>query len=191
MTVVKFVSDQPRQYSINNNNPLEFTPGEYYDVPPHVARGMFKRGWAEPASAEELAAAVPADNGDHPHKVPGDADDQERIAADRAAKEAEEAEAAVAEQERQPKADEKAEPRRRSRRSGRSEPRPKLPRSRRRSSERRTPCASPASRNAARERRLQARLVRADLLVPPGGATVQAQAPQTAPAAGQSQPSQA
>lgn len=97
MPVIKFISDKPRQYALYNHLIREFTPGEFYEVPPSVADGMIKRKWAQLATAEDLAQPTPVDTDKTVDPTPGDEVQKEgigrrrasRLAADEAAKEAE------------------------------------------------------------------------------------------------------
>lgn len=99
MTIIRFISDRPQRYGVNNFQLLEFSPGEFYDVPPAVAQGMIKRKWAQLASADDLAQAADR-TPPTPDPTPGDAAEKERMARERAAKEQAEADALAAAQRR-------------------------------------------------------------------------------------------
>lgn len=56
--IVKFIAPRPERYYRDNFNPVEYTPGELYQVPWYVARGMLERGWAEVVSKDEADQMV-------------------------------------------------------------------------------------------------------------------------------------
>jgi len=59
--IIKIIASHPVRYSLSNGfNQSEFDPGEFYDVPEYVVRGMMARGWAEPATKEQLTQLAAA-----------------------------------------------------------------------------------------------------------------------------------
>jgi len=69
MTVVQIIAGHTVPYSRNNYMLSGFEDGEYYDVPPHVARGMVARGWARLSQPPAEAVQPP------PHPEPAKAED--------------------------------------------------------------------------------------------------------------------
>lgn len=60
MPRVKIISTQPQRYNTQGFGlPVEYQPGEFYEVPDHVARGLMdpSRNWARLAKDEEIPAA--------------------------------------------------------------------------------------------------------------------------------------
>ena len=54
--VVQIIATEPVRYSLDGMRLWEFAPGEVYEVPDHVATGMFARRWAQPVTGAELNA---------------------------------------------------------------------------------------------------------------------------------------
>ena len=52
--IIQIVAKEPVHYSLNNYQPLEFVPGEIYEVPEYAANGMIRRGWAREVDTDEL-----------------------------------------------------------------------------------------------------------------------------------------
>lgn len=52
--IVQIVFDRPVRYSTDGFTMSQYEPGEYYEVPDHVARGMYERSWARIMSKQDL-----------------------------------------------------------------------------------------------------------------------------------------
>lgn len=59
MPVVKIIAPEPVRFSSDGFTPVVYDPGEFYDVPPHVARGMMDpaRNWARFATQDDVIPA--------------------------------------------------------------------------------------------------------------------------------------
>jgi hypothetical protein len=75
--VVQIIASESFLYSLNNGiSHLEYDPGEFYDVPDFVARGMISRGWAklatpgEPGQGDPPKPAPPPPPVQEPHQQP-------------------------------------------------------------------------------------------------------------------------
>lgn len=53
--IVQIVFDRPVRYSTDGFSMSQYEPGEFYEVPDHVARGMYDRRWARIVSKQDLA----------------------------------------------------------------------------------------------------------------------------------------
>lgn len=60
MPIIKMISDKPERYNIQGFGlPAQFEPGEFYNVPEHVAKGMMDptRNWARLATRDDVIPA--------------------------------------------------------------------------------------------------------------------------------------
>jgi len=61
MPIVRIIGDRPARYVVSNfTPPVEYDPGEIYDVLPHVANGLVAHGQAKIVSGAELNALLKA-----------------------------------------------------------------------------------------------------------------------------------
>ena len=68
--VIQIIADEAVHYSTNNGiTMLEYDPGELYEVPDHVAKGMIARNWAKLATGGEPRGPEPAKEAPPPPPV--------------------------------------------------------------------------------------------------------------------------
>jgi hypothetical protein len=69
--VIRITAAEPVIYVPDNVTPHSYVPGEYYDVPPHVAAGLCGRGQAELAGGGPGEGGSPQPSGPEPDSQPG------------------------------------------------------------------------------------------------------------------------